>query len=183
MQLWDKNGAVDLFPTTLSSHLLDEKTLALLFLIHFVGDIHQPLHTCGKARGGNDFPIHFGNSRNQQETHVGFSQNMHGLWDYMILEKCINENYGASAGVFINAIVKELGKDISRLLSLSLSFLHIHTSSLYSRIRKVGKGKKRVGWLSIIYFHFYNRDQQACISLSTPLGYSSRSSQLWNSVG
>lgn len=145
MQLWDKNGAVDLFPTTLSSHLLDEKTLALLFLIHFVGDIHQPLHTCGKARGGNDFPIHFGNSRNQQETHVGFSQNMHGLWDYMILEKCINENYGASAGVFINAIVKELGKDISRLLSLSLSFLHIHTSSLYSRIRKVGKGKKRVG--------------------------------------
>ena len=30
---------------------------ALRFAVHFVGDIHQPLHTVGDARGGNDIPV------------------------------------------------------------------------------------------------------------------------------
>jgi hypothetical protein len=33
------------------------KDEALKFAVHFVGDIHQPLHTVLEARGGNDIPV------------------------------------------------------------------------------------------------------------------------------
>jgi hypothetical protein len=55
-----------------------EKSRALAFLVHFVGDIHQPLHTTsmytneqpGGNRGGNDFPL-------TDSLH----SNLHKLWD------------------------------------------------------------------------------------------------------
>ncbi|KAJ9102090.1 hypothetical protein QFC20_005099 [Naganishia adeliensis] len=31
-----------------------QKDIALRFLVHFVGDMHQPLHLTGRMRGGND---------------------------------------------------------------------------------------------------------------------------------
>lgn len=36
---------------------IEDKREALYFLTHFIGDIHQPLHTCGIYRGGNDFRL------------------------------------------------------------------------------------------------------------------------------
>lgn len=45
---------------------------ALKFLIHFVGDIHQPLHVGRPSdRGGNDIKVVF----------EGRNQNLHSLWD------------------------------------------------------------------------------------------------------
>lgn len=35
--------------------LVKDRQEALMFLTHFIGDIHQPLHTCGLYRGGNDY--------------------------------------------------------------------------------------------------------------------------------
>jgi hypothetical protein len=35
----------------------DQKRDALRFIVHLVGDIHQPLHTVAEARGGNDIPV------------------------------------------------------------------------------------------------------------------------------
>src|SRR5690242_7833612 len=35
----------------------DQKRDALRYVVHFVGDIHQPLHTVGEARGGNDIRV------------------------------------------------------------------------------------------------------------------------------
>jgi hypothetical protein len=32
---------------------------ALRFLIHFVGDMHQPLHLCGRLKGGNGVQVHW----------------------------------------------------------------------------------------------------------------------------
>ena len=29
----------------------------LKFLIHFLGDMHQPLHLCGPNHGGNDYKV------------------------------------------------------------------------------------------------------------------------------
>ena len=34
---------------------------ALKFLIHFIGDMHQPLHLSGRDRGGNSDKVHWGN--------------------------------------------------------------------------------------------------------------------------
>lgn len=56
---------------------VDARAEAVAFLLHFVGDIHQPLH-CGYAddRGGND-------------THLNFSgapTNLHRIWDDQLMD-------------------------------------------------------------------------------------------------
>ncbi|MEZ5464743.1 MAG: S1/P1 nuclease [Lysobacteraceae bacterium] len=54
---------------------------ALKFVVHFIGDVHQPLHASGRTdRGGNDYQINYRDgSENGQGT------NIHGVWDYWIL--------------------------------------------------------------------------------------------------
>ena len=40
-----------------------DRATALKFLIHFIGDLHQPFHALGVGRGGNDVTVRvFGNS-------------------------------------------------------------------------------------------------------------------------
>ncbi|MBF0546935.1 MAG: S1/P1 nuclease [Candidatus Riflebacteria bacterium] len=56
---------------------LDEKKEALCFLIHFVGDIHQPLHCAPDGNsGGNDIKVKFFND----ET------NLHKVWDSELIK-------------------------------------------------------------------------------------------------
>ena len=63
---------------------------ALRFLIHFVGDLHQPLHAItNNDQGGNCVPVAFFDAlpqlRNpQSET---YAPNLHGVWDTNILER------------------------------------------------------------------------------------------------
>lgn len=59
-----------------------EKTAALKFLIHLVGDLHQPLHTEALARGGNDIPVLFG----------GQAYNLHFLWDVIFPQMMTSSN-------------------------------------------------------------------------------------------
>ncbi|NOZ75713.1 MAG: S1/P1 nuclease [FCB group bacterium] len=60
-----------------SSASLAEQQEALKFLIHFVGDLHQPLHAGLAAdRGGNDITVIFN----------GETSNLHRLWDYLLIE-------------------------------------------------------------------------------------------------
>lgn len=54
-----------------------EKWQALAFYIHFVGDIHQPLHVGRRDdRGGNDIAVKW----------FGKPTNMHAVWDSAIIE-------------------------------------------------------------------------------------------------
>jgi len=54
-----------------------EKVEALRFLVHLVGDIHQPLHVGnGTDKGGNDVKV----------TWFGKSSNLHRVWDSGMLE-------------------------------------------------------------------------------------------------
>ena len=56
---------------------LNDRKEALMFLVHFLGDIHQPLHAIGEARGGNGVDVTlFGESRCGR-----FDCNLHGVWD------------------------------------------------------------------------------------------------------
>jgi S1/P1 Nuclease len=50
---------------------------ALRFLLHFIGDIHQPLHTEAEGRGGNEIMVLFGKKHT----------NLHAIWDTDILIK------------------------------------------------------------------------------------------------
>jgi S1/P1 Nuclease len=60
---------------------------ALRYIIHFVGDLHQPLHTITNAdEGGNCVPVKYFR-RNVHEHNHSFSPNLHSLWDTAILER------------------------------------------------------------------------------------------------
>jgi len=59
-----------------------QKVFALKFLIHIVGDLHQPLHAMGEARGGNAIVVTlFG------ATKCGdWPCNLHWTWDIGLIE-------------------------------------------------------------------------------------------------
>ncbi|HEV8196115.1 MAG TPA: S1/P1 nuclease [Gemmatimonadales bacterium] len=61
-----------------------ERAEALRFLIHFVGDLHQPLHVGERGdRGGNDVKV----------TWQGRPANLHSVWDtYLISSAGLNED-------------------------------------------------------------------------------------------
>jgi hypothetical protein len=65
---------------------------ALKFLVHFVGDVHQPMHASSRDdKGGNDYQISLRTdlepeayARNRYANGV-MATNMHAIWDYYIL--------------------------------------------------------------------------------------------------
>lgn len=64
------------------------------FLLHFIGDIHQPLHTEDLKRGGNEINVVFG----------GKKQNLHSVWDTSIPEKHIGGNSVQDATTWAEAL-------------------------------------------------------------------------------
>ncbi len=55
-----------------------ERAQALKFVVHFAGDIHQPMHAgYGHDKGGNDFQVQFNNR----------GTNLHSLWDSGMLNE------------------------------------------------------------------------------------------------
>ena len=55
---------------------------ALIFLVHFVADMHQPLHCSDNHdKGGNDIKLDF----------FGRNANLHSVWDSALLERMGNE--------------------------------------------------------------------------------------------
>jgi hypothetical protein len=56
-----------------------ERAQAAKFVVHFVGDLHQPLHTEDVARGGNGIHVKFD----------GVELNLHHVWDSSIAEKYV----------------------------------------------------------------------------------------------
>ncbi|THH07556.1 hypothetical protein EW145_g3298 [Phellinidium pouzarii] len=52
---------------------------ALKFLIHFMGDLHQPLHLTGRDKGGNGAKVKFD----------GRITNLHSVWDSRLISKTL----------------------------------------------------------------------------------------------
>ncbi len=60
-----------------------EKVAALLFLIHFVGDLHMPLHAGDRSdRGGNDVRVAYG-------LYAPDRLNLHSVWDGALAERAL----------------------------------------------------------------------------------------------
>lgn len=56
----------------------EQKQLALRFMVHIIGDLHQPLHAGnGTDRGGNDVKLKFFRE----------DSNLHSVWDTGLIEK------------------------------------------------------------------------------------------------
>ena len=59
-----------------------ERLEALKWIVHFVGDLHQPLHAIDEARGGNDIKVVvFGTDKCGN-----YPCNLHWTWDALLLE-------------------------------------------------------------------------------------------------
>ncbi|MED6194504.1 Endonuclease 2 [Stylosanthes scabra] len=74
-------------------------TQALLFLSHFMGDVHQPLHVGFLGdKGGNTIDVHWYTKK----------QNLHHVWDDSIIETAEERFYDSEIGDFINAIQENI---------------------------------------------------------------------------
>ncbi len=60
----------------------DQRAFALKFLVHLIGDIHQPFHALGDERGGNEIAVSFLGSN----MCGSYACNLHGVWDTGIIE-------------------------------------------------------------------------------------------------
>ncbi|KAL6651533.1 hypothetical protein ACP70R_010458 [Stipagrostis hirtigluma subsp. patula] len=76
-----------------------DPTESLMFLAHFVGDVHQPLH-CGHAedRGGNDIHVYWYSRKST----------LHRVWDTNVIEKAMKDFYNNSQDAMIEAIQKNI---------------------------------------------------------------------------
>lgn len=100
-------GAIANFSTRLET-MAPYANASLKFLIHIVGDIHQPLHSSRKTdKGGNtiqvnfDLPPHRGivvNRDGMVTAHHGW--NLHSIWDAGIIEKAVQEFYNGERELF-----------------------------------------------------------------------------------
>lgn len=73
-------GRLDAFEKELADPKTDpvERLLAFKFVLHFVGDLHQPLHAAdNQDRGGNCVPLALGGPR---------TVNLHSYWDTVAVE-------------------------------------------------------------------------------------------------
>jgi len=59
-----------------------ERLMALAFLVHFMGDLHQPMHAGDRGdRGGNDFKASYGV--------IAGRTNLHSIWDGYLPERAV----------------------------------------------------------------------------------------------
>eukprot|EP00736_Rhodelphis_marinus_P001892 Rmarinus@m.9617 len=62
-------------------------TDALKFVVHFMGDIHQPMHVSfASDEGGNLISVDF----------MGHASNLHGVWDYDIIDQRLADMFSSS---------------------------------------------------------------------------------------
>ncbi len=100
-----------------------EKTFALKFLVHLVGDLHQPMHV-GRAEdsGGNDIAVKY----------RGRDTNLHGLWDSGLIDYA-GLSYNEMAKIVDNAKSKEIKTWQNDPLELWIYESYEINQSLYKR--------------------------------------------------
>ena len=95
---------------------------ALMFVIHFVGDLHQPLHVEDNGdMGGNCVPLAFFHTRPEPNTthpeQEGYHPNLHGVWDTNLPERIAGirkESHDADVRAFADALSGDYARQIRR---------------------------------------------------------------------
>jgi len=142
--------ALNKYTKVIRNHLASkaDKTLALKFIVHLIGDLHQPLHVgSGLDRGGNDLKVKF----------FAKNSNLHSVWDSGMIEQT-NLSYSELTQWLKNHIsekdvadwsttdpliwVKE-SYDLRQTIypkdaNLSYEYLHQHLPELKRRLQQAG---------------------------------------------
>lgn len=96
----------------------EDKVNALMFVIHFMGDMHQPLHmTNNNDRGANCVPAAFFELQPKQDDRGNYSPNLHAIWDTSILERIAGirrESHDADVRHFANELARRYSARIAR---------------------------------------------------------------------
>ncbi len=90
-----------------------EQAEALMFLIHFVGDLHQPLHAADNAdRGGNCVAVAlFDKQPETSGASQSYRPNLHGVWDTDLVEAVTQ---GREVAAFADSLRTEFARQIPR---------------------------------------------------------------------
>lgn len=94
-------AAVSRFEKTLRKvdATVEEKREALKFLVHFVGDLHQPLHVArGSDKGGNEISVVYSGRG---------SVTLHAAWDTYLVREVAGEDWGTYAAVLRGGISEQ----------------------------------------------------------------------------
>jgi len=63
-----------------------DRAIALKFLVHLIGDLHQPFHALGVERGGNGILVSaFGSATCSYDDGTPYPCNLHGVWDTALI--------------------------------------------------------------------------------------------------
>uniref|UniRef100_A0A0R0IMV3 Aspergillus nuclease S1 n=1 Tax=Glycine max TaxID=3847 RepID=A0A0R0IMV3_SOYBN len=93
------SGAIYNYTMQLKSADADNLTEALMFLSHFVGDIHQPLHVGFTGDlGGNTITVHWYRRK----------ANLHYVWDDLIIQSALKTFYDSDLSIMIQAIQRNI---------------------------------------------------------------------------
>ncbi|KAJ3694427.1 hypothetical protein LUZ60_009907 [Juncus effusus] len=92
-------GAINNYTNQLYSYKDPQNTYnlteSLMFLSHFVGDIHQPLHVAFEAdEGGNTIIVHWYTRK----------ANLHHVWDVSMIDTAMKDFYNSDLTTMISAI-------------------------------------------------------------------------------
>ena len=65
-----------------------DRATALKFVVHFIGDLHQPFHALGVGRGGNDVKVRvFGEANCGNDAARPSPCNLHSVWDSRLIAR------------------------------------------------------------------------------------------------
>jgi len=76
-----------------------------MYVVHFVGDVHQPLHcTTNRDRGGNCVPVDFFGQQarpDPRSRHGDWRPNLHSVWDVDLVRRAMG---GATVADYAHAL-------------------------------------------------------------------------------
>ena len=101
------DGAIRNFTRRLVNELdVHQREEALYFLIHFVGDIHQPLHTGFKNDyGGNSIRVRFMNDTRESK--------LHAIWDTDIIDYRLKNQFSNDENLYYDHIYRIMVRETS----------------------------------------------------------------------
>jgi hypothetical protein len=120
----------------------EERARALKFLVHFLGDLHQPLH-CGdkRDRGGNEIKVTFFEQREREYNGTRYPWNLHAVWDTGLIEHTgLNEQqYAEKLNAWLQSkSMEELQRGTSETWAMECHEAAVKYAYVYPKGRKLG---------------------------------------------
>ena len=124
---------------------------SLMFLTHFVGDIHQPLHSARTTdRGGNTIDVTFDSATTGSSTgranrntinnlrHQHHKLELHAVWDTNMIEKAIHTEYYGHRDALEDELLQSIqtakqNGDMDKWLACSDTSQYDHCTSLWAQ--------------------------------------------------